>query len=182
MKTLETSRLILRDWQESDTDDFYAYASLDNVGPSAGWMPHVNKKMSRMILKGFINQQEVWAIYHKEDHKVIGSVGLHHDSKRENKYCCNLGYCLSPDYWGQGIIVEACNKVIDEAFSNPELDLISVTHYPFNHQSKRVIEKLGFVYEGCLRHASMRYDGQILDHMCYSMTREDYLSKRKNNA
>lgn len=37
---LETERLILREWKESDLDDFYEYASVDGVGQMAGWQPH----------------------------------------------------------------------------------------------------------------------------------------------
>ena len=37
---IETDRLILRPWQETDLEDFYAYAKVDGVGQMAGWLPH----------------------------------------------------------------------------------------------------------------------------------------------
>ena len=40
MKKLETRRLILREWRETDADDLYAYAKSDKVGPMCGWKPH----------------------------------------------------------------------------------------------------------------------------------------------
>ena len=40
MKTLETERLILRQWREGDETDVFAYASGDKDGPMAGWRPH----------------------------------------------------------------------------------------------------------------------------------------------
>jgi ribosomal-protein-alanine N-acetyltransferase len=51
---LETERLILRPWQESDLKDLYEYASVDGVGQMAGWNPHVNMDESKEILDMFI--------------------------------------------------------------------------------------------------------------------------------
>lgn len=85
-----------------------------------------------------------------------------------------LGYVLYEDYWGQGIMVEASKAAINYAFENLDIQLLTVNHYPFNHQSKRVIEKCGFSYEGTLRHASKIYDGSIYDLACYSMTKEEW--------
>ena len=49
MKTLETERLILREWQLKDLDDFYEYAKNPNVGSNAGWEPHSSKEVSLMF-------------------------------------------------------------------------------------------------------------------------------------
>ncbi len=48
---LETERLILRRWEESDADDLYKYASDPDVGPIAGWPPHKSIDESRNIIK-----------------------------------------------------------------------------------------------------------------------------------
>lgn len=50
---IETERLILRPWQDSDLDDFYAYASVEGVGEMAGWSHHTSKEESRKILTMF---------------------------------------------------------------------------------------------------------------------------------
>ena len=51
---IETDRLILRPWRESDLDDFYEYARVDGVGQMAGWQPHETVEVSRNILSHFI--------------------------------------------------------------------------------------------------------------------------------
>ena len=51
MKTLKTSRLLLREWQLSDSKDLYEYAQSDLVGPNAGWPPHENEEKSKEIIK-----------------------------------------------------------------------------------------------------------------------------------
>lgn len=174
MKTLETNRLILRPFRERDAEDFFAYASLPDVGPNAGWKPHESIEESRKILRGFLEEDEVWALEDKISRKVIGSLGLHADSGRSNPKSRMMGYCLSPAFWGKGLMPEAADRALRFAFEDLGLDLVWVTHYPFNSRSKRVIEKLGFVYEGTLRQATRRYDGVVLDRVSYSMTREEW--------
>jgi len=174
MKTLETSRLILRPFLESDLEDFYEYAKNPNVGPNAGWKPHESIDETKAILRNFIEQDEVLAIVLKESNKVIGSVGLHNDSMRTADNVKMLGYVLSEDYWGRGIVTEAARAVLKYAFTDLELDMVTVQHYPFNHRSRRVIEKCGFLYEGTLRYCTKIYNGNIYDLVCYSMTRDEW--------
>ncbi len=111
MKTLETDRLILRPFRESDAEDLYAYARVEGVGEAAGWTHHKSLDESRAILADFIKKGEVFALALKESGRVIGSLGLHatnngekYDPQRE------LGYVLSRDYWGRGLMSEAAAR------------------------------------------------------------------------
>ena len=174
MRVIETYRLVLRAFKETDLDDFFAYAKSQKVGPMAGWKPHTNIEESKNILKSFMDGDEIWAIEFKEDHKVIGSIGLHQDAKRSNPQARMLGYVLSEDYWGSGIMLEASRALLNYAFNECRYDLVSVYHFPFNLQSKSVIEKIGFKYEGCLRQTTLRFDGVLLDSMCYSITKDEF--------
>ncbi|GKX66087.1 GNAT family N-acetyltransferase [Inconstantimicrobium mannanitabidum] len=174
VKTLESKRLILRGWKLEDLDDFYQYAKNPKVGPNAGWAPHESKETTLSILNSFIEKQQVWAIQDKESGSVIGSIGLHDDHKRSDTGAKMLGYVLSEDYWGKGIMPEAVQEILKYAFEEANVQLISVYHYDFNTTSKRVIEKVGFKFEGILRAASKRYDGKIFDDYCYSMLRQEY--------
>jgi ribosomal-protein-alanine N-acetyltransferase len=178
MKTLETQRLILRPFEEKDFHDFYEYAKNPNVGPNAGWEPHTNPEMSKEILKKFIESDEVWALVWKENNKVIGSVGLHNDYLRNAPDVKMLGYVLSQDYWGRGIMTEAAMAAIDYSFETMNILLLTIHHYANNLHSKRVIEKCGFVYEGTLRRCIQIYNGTIHDLVCYSLTREEWMSLR----
>ena len=54
MKTLESERLLLRPWKESDAEALYEYARTPNDGPAAGWKPHTSIDETRMILKSFM--------------------------------------------------------------------------------------------------------------------------------
>ena len=173
MKTLETNRLILRDFCLTDLADFNEYAVMPEVGLNAGWKPHESLEESLFYLGKFVSEQNVWAIYHKVDKKVIGSVGLHTESYPEY---ISLGYVLSKNYWGQGLTVEAVRTVLGYAFFDLNLPILGVSHYTHNHRSKRVIEKLGFAYEGTLRKYRKIFNGDIYDLSHYSMTREEFLT------
>ncbi len=174
MKVLETDRLLLRAFQENDLDDFYEYSKNPNIGPNAGWEPHADKEVSLNIINSFLEKEEVWAIVYKANNKVIGSIGLHKDHKRVAPNLKMIGYVLSEEYWGSGLMTEAAKRVVNYAFIELNLDLVSVYHYTFNNKSKRVIEKCGFRYEGTIRMGSQIYDGSIYDDVCYSITKEEF--------
>ncbi len=148
--TLETERLILRPWRESDLDDFYAYASVDGVGEMAGWPHHTSKEGSKRILDNFILEKCVFAIEHKGDGKVIGSLGLHVSSyecpQNAEMKVKEIGYVLSKEYWGMGLMPEAVKAVISYCFDTLGIDALTVGHFTQNAQSRRVIEKSGFAF------------------------------------
>lgn len=146
---LTTDRLTLRPWRESDLNDFYEYASVDGVGQMAGWNPHRNVEESRMILNSFIKHKKTFALEYNR--KVIGSLGIEEYSEENFPELASLqgreiGYVLSKAYWGQGLMPEAVQAVIDWLFNEEKLDFIIVGHFDRNVQSKRVIEKCGFQY------------------------------------
>ena len=148
---IETSRLLLRSWQESDLNDFYEYASVDGVGEMAGWKHHETIAETKNILHSFILNKNVFALELKSNKKVIGSLGLHYswansDERYTNLKVKEIGYVLSKDYWGQGLMPEAVNAIINYGFSMLELDALTIGHFIENNQSKRVIEKNGFIY------------------------------------
>ena len=179
MLTLETSRLRLRGWKQSDLDDIYEYAKDERVGPSAGWPAHPNKEMSQKILDSFIQDGDVYAIVLKDQDKVIGSIGLHNrtpDESLTHLKQAEIGYVLNPDYWGQGYMPEAVNAVIEHGFKNLGLDLIWCGYYDFNTNSKRVVEKSGFKYQFTKPKILTLLDNRVVDQLFYSFSKEDYLN------
>lgn len=147
---IETPRLILRAFRESDLDDFFEYASVEGVGEMAGWRHHESKEESLEILRRFIENDKTFAICYKENGKLIGSLGIEkyglEDKLTEFEPYLGreIGYVLSKDYWGRGIMPEAVKAVIDYLFGVLDLDFLTCGYYSFNSQSKRVQEKCGF--------------------------------------
>lgn len=147
--TLKTDRLTLRPWRETDLEDFYAYASVDGVGQMAGWSPHKDREESRRILGHFIAGRRVFALEYQG--RVIGSLGIEeydeeHYPELHNLSGREIGYVLSREYWGRGLMPEAVKAVISYLFDTVKLDFILAGHFDWNRQSARVIEKCGFQY------------------------------------
>jgi len=147
---LETERLILRPWTEADLPDFYAYARVEGVGEAAGWPHHRSMEESRAILQRFIAEGHVLAVVSKQDGKAIGSLGFH-DSDLDapefaGKSKKEIGYVLSQEYWGKGLMTEAVRRAIQFCFEDLKLDMVTCSHFMENDRSRRVIEKCGFLY------------------------------------
>lgn len=147
---IETERLILRPFKESDLADFYEYASVNGVGEMAGWQHHKSIDKTAEILDRFINEDKTFAIVLKENNKVIGSLGVEKyglEDKLTEFDGYNgreLGFVLSKEYWGRGIMPEAVIAVIDYLFCELDFHFLLCGYYNFNTQSKKVQEKCGF--------------------------------------
>ena len=115
-----------------------------------------------------------WAIVHKATGRVIGSIGLEDDSIRKNIRSRELGYSLSEDYWGEGLMTEAAKRMIRYSFEETNITMLMIRTAETNRRSQRVIEKCGFRYEGTLRKSYRLYDGTVRDTRFYSMLREEY--------
>jgi len=149
-KTLETDRLILRPFEQTDLDDFFEYASVEGTGEMAGWRHHQDKQKSKEILDLFISEDKTFAVCLRQSGKVIGSLGVEKygmedkltefDGYRGRE----IGYVLSRDYWGRGLMTEAVRAVIDYLFNECDLDFLTCGYYDFNSRSRRVQEKCGF--------------------------------------
>ena len=147
---IETERLLLRPFEQTDLYEFHEYASVEDVGEMAGWKHHETVEQTQEILDRFIEEKKTFAIVLKENNKVIGSLGVEKYGMEEaltefdNYKGREIGYVLSKDYWGRGIMPEAVHAVIDYLFNDLDLDFLICGYYDFNKQSKKVQEKCGF--------------------------------------
>ena len=174
MKTIPTERLTLRAFRSGDLYDFHEYAVSDLVGPNAGWRPHSSIEETRRVLLGFIGSDLLWAITENVSGKMIGSISIHRDRMRDIASAMRMGYSMNPAFWGKGYMPEAAAAVLDYAFEELNVSIVSVDHFPENERSRRVIEKCGFRPEGTIRRAVELYDGRVCDLVTYSMSDNEY--------
>lgn len=167
LPALETERLFLRPFRESDAEEVFACCRNPNLGNNAGWAPHKTVEESREVLRTVFIGQDVWAMTLKSTGQLIGSVGIIPDPKRENPGVRMLGYWLDEAYWGKGYMTEAVRAVLDYGFRELRLSLVAASCYPHNKRSQQVLERNGFMYEGILHQAELTYDGKVYDHSCY---------------
>lgn len=171
---LETERLILRPWQESDAEALFAYASDPEVGPPAGWPPHTSVENSREIIKDVLSKPETYAVCLKNG-KPIGSIGLHLNGStdmtdRDDE--CELGYWIGKPYWGQGLIPEASRELLWHAFERLGMRAVWCGYYDGNEKSQKVQTKLGFVYQCKTEGLEVRAMNEIRTGHCNLMTKE----------
>ena len=150
MKMLETKRLILRRWEESDAENLYEYAKDPDVGPIAGWPPHKSVAESLDVIRNVFNGAEAYAICLRSDGKAIGAIELKlngHTDLTERDDECELGYWLGKPFWGKGIMPEAAREILRHAFEDIGMQKVWCAYYDGNTKSKRVQEKCGFRYQ-----------------------------------
>lgn len=149
---LETDRLIIRAWYDKDLNDLYDYASVDGVGQMAGWTPHKTIEDSKAILFNFMMNQNVFALELKSNQRVVGSISIekiyvnHLGEDFKALKGREIGFVLSKDYWGLGLMPEALEKVLEYLSKEMDYDYLMCAHFEKNKQSKRVIEKIGFEF------------------------------------
>jgi len=146
---LETERLVLRPWEESDAESLYEYAKDERVGPAAGWLPHTGVENSREVIRLFLSAPETYAVCLKTDNRAIGSIGLM-IGKSSNLDLTDtegeIGYWIGVPFWGKGLIPEATRELMRHAFCDLHLETLWCGYFDGNEKSKRVQEKCGFLY------------------------------------
>ena len=99
--------------------------------------------------------------------EVIGGIGL---EPRQDVYrkTAIIGYWLSEELWGKGIMPEAVKLVTDYAFTYLDFIRIQASVYSKNPASMRVLEKAGYTKEGIMKNAVIK-GGEILDEHLYAV-------------
>lgn len=148
---METSRIFLRPWRDSDAAALYKYASDPEVGPRAGWPPHQSEAESLEIIRTVFNNDTTWAIVLKETGEAIGAMG--YGSSCECKLPARpdeptVGYWVGKPYWNKGICTEALALLIEHIRSTTDIKSLISGHFIDNPASGRVMEKCGFVATG----------------------------------
>jgi RimJ/RimL family protein N-acetyltransferase len=156
--TLETSRLLLREWRAGDIEGFATMSADSEVMRYLGGAHDRAESWRRMALhaghwalRGYGN----WAVERKADGAFMGRVGLWNP---EGWPGLEVGWTLARAVWGQGYATEAGRAAMDWAWADLDVRrLISVIH-PDNRASIRVAERLGL---RALRKDTIRSEGSL---------------------
>ena len=110
---IETKRLRLRPWLESDAQSLYTYAKDPHVGPIAGWPVHTSVEDSLQVIRNVLAVPETYAVCLKTDDVAIGSIGLMIGAKSNlplPETEGEIGYWIGVPFWGQGLIPDSPHK------------------------------------------------------------------------
>ena len=180
-KKMETERLILRRWEDSDAENLYEYAKNPDVGPIAGWPPHQSVDESRDVIKNVLSGEEAYAICLKEDGKAIGAIELKlngHTDMTDQDDECEMGYWLGKPFWGRGIMPEAVKEMLRHAFEDCGMQKVWIGYYEGNNKSKRVQEKCGFKYQWRSENVDVPLMHEKRIGHVSLMTKEDWVAER----
>ena len=143
---LETSRTILRRFENKDLEDLNDYCSQEGVGEMAGWKHHSDLLTSKEVLHKNILNENIFAIENKENRKVIGYIAVNGDSENGREDTKELGFVLNRNYQNQGIMTEVIYHILDYLFCN-NIEYVYACCFQDNKPSKQLIEKCGFTFE-----------------------------------
>lgn len=142
---IETPRLILRRYRETDLEDLYSYLSDPEVVRFEPYRP-MDMEETEAELKRRMASCEMTAVELKENGRLIGNVYLGEREFRSKE----LGFVFNREYWGKGLASESCRAVIERAFAEGAHRIYAECD-PENENSWRLLEALGFQREGHLR-------------------------------
>ncbi|MGG3556601.1 GNAT family protein [Peribacillus frigoritolerans] len=177
LPTLTTDRLLLRKFAVGDAEDMFEYASEPVVSRFVPWEPHNTIQDTYEFLNLIHKQYQEgkiapWAIEFKQTKKVIGTIDFVAWSPIHSR--AEIGFILSKDHWGKGIILEAATKVIEFGFNKMKLNRIEAPCMVENIQSQRVLQKMGMKLEGISREKYF-IKGKYRDMAMYSVLRNEHL-------
>ncbi len=165
---LNTKRLILREWKESDAEVLYQYAKNPNVGPSAGWPVHKSVDDSLTIIKNVLSAPNTYAVVLRNTMEVIGSIGLMIGTQGNLALPQDegeIGYWLGESHWGNGYIPEAVKKIQQYGFDVLKLNKIWCSYYDGNVKSEKVQKKCGFIHVKDMEQYNKLLDQTFLLHI-----------------
>lgn len=187
MKILETNRLCLRTFVESDCDTM----TLINQDPNVmKYFPAIaDRQQTLELIKRIMTHQEkygysLYAVEIKSSAELIGFVGLLHRTKEEFDAhfmpSTEIGWRLSSLHWNQGYATEAALAVLDYAFNQLNLkEVVSFTVLQ-NKASRRVMEKIGLHHsaEDDFDHPKLAKDSPLCRHVLYRLKQKDYINEK----
>ena len=179
---LETARLILRELTLDDADVIFPHFANKEVARYIDYEPAESIKDVTDIINwgtNLFNKKAgtLWGIFRKEDSSFLGQVNYiarPDDNFTGSVHRAEIGYELTPPYWGKGYMSEAICSVIEHVFSSTKLNRIEAKVHTENNRSLSVLTRLGFHREGILRGYVQWGDG-FWDMVLFSMLKKDWV-------
>ncbi len=180
--TIETYRLILRRFEYEDASDMLElWVSKPEIQYLYSEPVYTTIEEVNELLKSYINSYENmnyyrWAIIDKLTHRCVGQIAFYFVDIKN--HFAEIEYCIATDFQNKGLMTEAVEAIIKYGFEKIVFHKIQISTKSINAQSKRVIEKCGFIYEGTLRDYFF-YNGDYIDRLYYSMLRKEYDNQKE---
>ena len=173
---LITERLTLRKLLSSDAADVIVFRGDWRVqrynGPVLQDLEEVHSLIGELEAEYNVRAGICWAVTFTTIDKVLGLFGFHYWNKYHRR--AEVGYDLARAYWDQGIASEALGAIIRFGFEQMNLNRIYAGTIADNHESVRLLERLGFQREGTRRKYSWEEDGTFHDSAMYGLLKDEW--------
>ncbi len=144
---IETERLLLRPWRDSDREPFYRITSDPRVMQFFPAIPTraqsdalIDRCQEHFARHGFT----FFASESRETGRLAGFIGLAHTPFQAHfTPCVEIGWRLACEYWNRGLATEGARAALRFGFEQSGLAEIVAFTVPANLRSRRVMEKLG---------------------------------------
>lgn len=174
LPTLQSQNFTLRPWHADDAQALIRHANNPRIAanlrdgfPYPYRLPDARKWLNMV---GDLKDDVILAVEVKGE--AAGGIGLH-GLKDVYRYNGEIGYWLSEQHWGKGIMSEAVSMMVDYAFIQTHWLRLFACIYENNHASMRVLEKSGFKKEAIHRRAVMK-KGKLQDEHLFALLKEDW--------
>jgi RimJ/RimL family protein N-acetyltransferase len=186
MSHLDTERLILRRWRDSDREPFARM----NADPQV--MEFFPAALSRVESDGLADRIEAHFAEHgfglfaaelRATREFVGYIGLAVPAfEAAFTPCVEIGWRIAADQWGQGLATEGAREVLWFAFGESKLDAVVSFTVPGNRQSRRVMEKIGMTHDprDDFEHPNLPEGHPLRRHVLYRLRRSDWMAGEGN--
>ncbi len=146
---LRSRRLGFRRWSEGDHDlarNLWGDPRVTRFVSASGSLSEqeVQARLAVEIDSERLHGVQYWPIFRRADNQHVGCCGLR--PYLEDPRVRELGFHICADHWRQGYAEEAARAVIQDAFLTRKVDRLFAGHHPDNEASRRLLQKLGFLY------------------------------------
>jgi len=180
---LDTERLVLRELTLDDADFIFPHFANEEVVRYEDAKPAANIKDVTDIIEWGRNLASnktgiLWGISRKGDGAFLGQIN--YVVRPDNNFLgtrhrAEIGFDLTPHYWGNGYVSEAISHVIEFIFNCTEINRIQAIVHTENSRSLNVLTRLGFCREGILREY-VKWEGEYWDMALLTMLKRDWVS------
>lgn len=180
MLYLETGRLILRDFQESDFESYFRLKSDDKTMYYLQDLQLHSREEAmedfRQVLADRDSDARQFFFFHmetKDTLEQVGSIGYTVTARTPVGTIVNMGYFTYPKFWGQGYTSEALKAVLEYCFTADNVYRVTTGCLAENHGSERVMQKCGLIKEA--EHIDWEWhDGKMKTRLEYRLLRHEW--------
>jgi ribosomal-protein-alanine N-acetyltransferase len=179
--TIELDEVRLRPLRMTDVDAFYAYLRDPAVTELTAYpvitVPLVEAMIERAVSRWAAGELSKWGVALRQDDKIVGTCGFNEHSQVHR--WAELAYDLARPHWGKGLMRRTVAAVLQWAYGQNHVDRVQAFVRVDNSRSERLLQRSGFMREGCLR--SFRVcRGQPHDYYLYSLLRSDWAAAQSS--